>query len=332
MKDCPVCGKAGLADAIQACPQCNADLECFDLLDALHEEVAVPPPSMPSPTWTKELAELQASLASLRETLDRPQRGVRIGTYGVAALFVIVLGILILVLYRDLTSGRRFYERIAQLESVATLADATLNTEEPPELIAKMEGITQRLGTVEKRLSAVVVHQQAVGKRLSATREYLRKIAVRLLALQKGVSDLTASLPPSPGEATIASSPTHEDRFLYHLPGKDETLWSIAERYYGNGRFYPVLLEYNPGLGIYFDRGYGRIKILRDRQRAQEVLADVTLTQGNRTLFRYRVMEGDTWERLARRFFGHTDRAAELAALNPHTELTAGKRILIPLP
>ena len=38
MKDCPVCAKAGLADKLLECPQCNADLECFDLLDALHEE------------------------------------------------------------------------------------------------------------------------------------------------------------------------------------------------------------------------------------------------------------------------------------------------------
>jgi LysM domain len=38
---CPVCGKAGLPSDVVECPQCNADLEVFQLLEALQE---VPPP------------------------------------------------------------------------------------------------------------------------------------------------------------------------------------------------------------------------------------------------------------------------------------------------
>lgn len=37
MRDvCPVCNRAGLQVSALTCPQCNADLECFRLLDALH--------------------------------------------------------------------------------------------------------------------------------------------------------------------------------------------------------------------------------------------------------------------------------------------------------
>src|SRR2546427_11359055 len=40
--DCPVCGKTALADRLAQCPQCNADLECFRLLEALYEEQSTP--------------------------------------------------------------------------------------------------------------------------------------------------------------------------------------------------------------------------------------------------------------------------------------------------
>lgn len=46
MDVCPVCNRAGLHAFALTCPQCNADLECFRLLDALRggeagrEEVA----------------------------------------------------------------------------------------------------------------------------------------------------------------------------------------------------------------------------------------------------------------------------------------------------
>src|SRR3989442_10376876 len=40
--DCPVCGKTDLADHLAQCPQCNADLECFRLLEALYEEQSTP--------------------------------------------------------------------------------------------------------------------------------------------------------------------------------------------------------------------------------------------------------------------------------------------------
>lgn len=36
MVACPVCGRAGLNAFLRACPQCNADLECFQWLDLLH--------------------------------------------------------------------------------------------------------------------------------------------------------------------------------------------------------------------------------------------------------------------------------------------------------
>nr|VFK18947.1 MAG: hypothetical protein BECKLFY1418C_GA0070996_10517 [Candidatus Kentron sp. LFY] len=37
VRDCPVCKRPDLTEAMERCPQCGADLECFGLLDSLQE-------------------------------------------------------------------------------------------------------------------------------------------------------------------------------------------------------------------------------------------------------------------------------------------------------
>lgn len=37
MENCPVCGRSGLLPSLHECPQCHADLACFQWLDTLHD-------------------------------------------------------------------------------------------------------------------------------------------------------------------------------------------------------------------------------------------------------------------------------------------------------
>lgn len=82
MKACPVCGKVGLTGDEGACPQCNADLECFDLLDSLHEEVVTPKQYKTTSIETKDLAQMRASLRDLREAVGNLQASSRLRHYG----------------------------------------------------------------------------------------------------------------------------------------------------------------------------------------------------------------------------------------------------------
>jgi LysM repeat protein len=331
VKDCPVCGKVGLADDVQECPQCNADLECFELLESLHEEVARPEQSESGLAWKKELEDLRTTLS---KDLGNQQASAWMRSYGILALFVLVLGALILFLYRDLILEEHFNNVIFQLESRIGPVGRELKTTELSELNAKMETITQRLVAIENGLTAVsAAHQEAVGTgSFSAILEYQSKLSERLVCLEKEFYDIAQGRSPSPDENSVPVGTARDEVFLYHEPGKGETLWSIARRYYDSGRFYPVLLEYNPGLGIYFDRSYGRIKILKDRQRAKQVLDEVMTVRGNVTLIHYKVMKGDAWERISERFYGNTADVAKLLALNPGVGLAPGDRVFVPLP
>lgn len=332
MKTCPVCGKAGLVDEEGECAQCNADLECFDLLDSLHEEVVTPPQHKPDSEETKELAEMRTSLRGLREALDNLQTRSWWRRYGLSVLLLLVLSALILFLYREFTMEQRIYDQISQLKSLNRPLDAQRETRVRSELSASIEATTQRLVTMEQYLSDLSANQDTVIERFSTTLEQLSRISERLVSLGKKPSDLTVVGSSSTAANTVVIGTAHEDRFIYYKPRKGETLWSIAKRYYDNGYFYPVLLEYNPGLGIYFDQSYGRIKVLKDRQLAKQVLTGVRIVRGNRTFFRYRVVEGDTWERISERFFGHGRNGGELMALNPSADLIMGDRVLVPLP
>jgi LysM repeat protein len=332
MKDCPVCGKGGVADNARECAQCNADLECFDLLDSLHEEVVTLGRSEPGLACTKELENIRVSLNGIRETLERWHKSGWMRTYGMAALFASGIAALLLLLYRDFSDEHRLDGRISQLEARTSPVDVEAKTKELSGLIAKTEAITQRLDAMENGLSAVSANQEAVSGRFSVTLEELNKMSERLASLQEGFPALTAERSSSAAEPAVPSDLAPEDMFVYHEPRNGDTLWSIARRHYDNGRFYPVLLEHNPGLGIYFDPGYGRIKILKNRRLAEEVLADVIAVREGRTGFRYKVVEGDTWERISERFFGQVNKATELARLNSPVDLVPGQRVFVPLP
>jgi LysM repeat protein len=307
-------------------------LECFDLLDSLHEEVVTPKQYKTKSNETKDLAQMRASLRDLREAVGNLQTSSRLRHYGLSFLLLLALGALILFLYREFAVEPRLVNRIFQLESINRPLDAKPGTRVRSELNASMEAITQRLVAMEQKLSDLSTNQDTAIGHFSATLEQLSKISKRLDSLEEKRTDLTAGRSSSTAENTVATGTAHEDMFIYHDPVKGETLWSIAKRYYDSGHFYPVLFKYNPGLGIYFDQSYGRIKVLKDRRLAKQVLTEVRVVRGNRTLFRYTVVKGDTWERISERFFGHVHKVGELMALNPGVRLETGDSVLVPLP
>ena len=280
-----------------------------------------------------EPKDIRTSLNGVGKDLGNRQTRGWVHGYGIWALFVLVLCAVSLFLYRDLTLEEHFNNIIFRLEPRTGRVGGELNISELSELDAKLEAVTQRLVAIENRLTTVSAAQEAVGTgRFSAILEHLSKLSERLVLLEKGFYDNAQERSPSADENSVPGGTARDDAFLYHEPGKGETLWSIARRYYDSGRFYPVLLEYNPGLGIYFDRCYGRIKILKDRQRAKQVLDEVMTVRGNATLIQYKVMKGDTWERISERLYGNTAEVAKLLALNPGVGLAPGGRVFVPLP
>ncbi len=115
MKDCPVCKRPDLSDGLERCPQCNADLECFDLLDALQERPAAQAPLPPIPATVDERSaetgdrpgELHGSSAP--STPETPKTGWAAGS----ALVLLLL----LVPLTAFVGNRYIGERVDRLEN-----------------------------------------------------------------------------------------------------------------------------------------------------------------------------------------------------------------------
>ena len=120
-------------------------------------------------------------------------------------------------------------------------------------------------------------------------------------------------------------------KFRTYLTTEEDTLWRIAKRMYGSGYYFPVLMECNRSLNI-FDMEKGmRVRIFENNQLAERLYNEITCIEGNGVCYYYRVVEGDTFETVARKFSNQEGAAKRIMDLNSRGTLSPGMRIMIPL-
>jgi nucleoid-associated protein YgaU len=315
--NCPVCDKAGVDEDAIRCPQCDADLECFALLDALQE-------TAPEPTPQADWEEVKEAIDSLQEALGRgvaSRRTPRWGWLLLAAAAALAVPILVVQIP---TIGRRLAEPPAPVRE----PDAAIVALQA--VAGGVERLTKRLGAVEGRLDTLTAEQAKTFEQAAAGAERVAELARGRYKGTARPSAATKQVAPQPATSRVAAPDKKApELILYHRrPG--ETLWSIAKRYYGKGQLYPALIAQNPGVGIYHD-GDGVLRIFADPAEAVELYRRITPPGAEGRLFRYRVQPGDDWRELARRFLGRASRAPELIALNTTSELIPGEQVLIAL-
>jgi phage tail protein X len=368
MKECPICKRPDLADGLERCPQCNADLECFDLLDALQERSADQAPVLPKPLAVEERrGETGSRNGELHGSPVSSGPGTR--KMGLAAELALVL-LLVLVPFTALVGNHYLGERIDRLESRLAPAGnrAGPSPQEWPQLYGAVRTLNTRMEGVAQQLSGLTMQQanvaaEARGERskleavLSGMGERMARVEAQLAAfdqrqdagrkaLKETMTELAASFPPSaekshftpqpgarssPGRSSVTATPAQAPAFTDYRVAPAETLWRIARRFYGKGIYYPVLLEDNPGLAIHGPLAGRTIRIARQREHAQQTYQRLTFAEGGRTLFRYRAQANDSWRSLAYAFYGSERRAKELAELNGAQKPKAGQRVLVPL-
>jgi len=304
--DCPVCGKTDVADHLAQCPQCNADLECFRLLDALYEAQSTPGVDAEVVrSLSQRVEDIGPLLYRLQYSMHQLQRAVKRRT-AVLMLLIVILPLMIAVgAWLRYVRWNTPQERVEVRSSAALVA--ALTSERPQ----------------EKAL------REAVAKAVAGIEHVSQQVA----ALEQRVAEL-ASQPPAldTKDPSVAASAQGQPSFLYHEPRKNESLWLIAQKYYQQGMLYPAILETNPGLGIYFAPDYGQLRLPSNRQAAEAIVARVVFSKDAKRFFRYQVQAADTWQSIAERFYGRGDNAAWLQALNADAQPQPGTRVVVPLP
>lgn len=272
MITCPICRLENIPSSKEQCPQCDADLTCFKVLDSLPDEL----PGEPKPAASGFPAMVAA---------------------GVLLLALCVLGAFLFFRLQQLDAGLRDRELMLteSLKGLDTKLDLLARETAPGhgELISGSDGAG---------------HPRAAG-----TGPTTAKVIEEAPEAPGSASPETAHAVPEGGldsarEAGVAQGPSPPEFWTYYSNGRD-TLWFVSEKYYGSGRYYPVLLEHNPGLGIFGIQKGTPIKVLRDIHLVEEIYERIVVREGNKLYWSYKVVEGDTIESIVARFHGKAQRS-----------------------
>jgi nucleoid-associated protein YgaU len=377
MNVCPVCGLEGIPPERSQCPQCDADLTCFKILDSLPDEpVGRQAGSQKQLIWigsggllavvlvvlatvnlyrvrqiesrledretaiVESLANLDAKLQQLAVERSEPgqnssvtpalpseasgETGMRLRQHPMPE-----------ALPRQIQS-----DSPASTDAAATVPDAPgerVRGDETETGTAAGTGTSDQDGKAVELLpgESAIPHQGRIPEAVSAEPP---------LALDGKTHSLAATV-SGMGHADAASIPSREPGDGLHPEGRaqaesafwlyeahtGDTYWSISRMFYGAGHYYPVLMEHNPEIGL-FDVGAGvRMKILKDAGQAKGILRKIVKSEGNRLIWYYTVVAGDTLESIARKFYKTDEKVKRLLDLNPGLKLEPGERIRIEL-
>lgn len=163
---------------------------------------------------------------------------------------------------------------------------------------------------------------------LTETLVKIDRFTDRLMGLEQQVNTLWMARPqiPPKQERPTSQSTAEEPFFLYAIR-PNSRLWTIAQKFYGQGTHYALLLEHNPRLGILIGPQTGQIHILKEKAQGIALFNQFSFHDKGRTYYRYLVNTNDTWEQIAWKFYGDRNQTPQLRALNPGKELLPGERI-----
>lgn len=295
---CPVCGFDHIQQDKKQCPQCDADLTCFKVLDSL--------PNL-YPVASRKIQEPRKILFFITWILV----GL-VGVFSVLHLFGL----------RHVVSGIRQVETwFEKQENHAP--DPAIKLHE--HLVDLHKRLLDQLPTRQNEVAVVSGHDETAAA--SKPDIPFSKIPAEHYASGKLKKINTAGSEENPHNE---KGDDIAEFFIYHAHAKD-TLWTIAEKQYGSGEYYPVLLEHNPHISIY-DVGDGvRIKVLKDAKIAGKTFTRIIQKKGNKIYWDYMVRDGDTLKSVAGKFSRSELFTNQIIDLNPDIKLQPGNKITIVL-
>ncbi|MCI5124833.1 MAG: hypothetical protein D3925_10230 [Candidatus Electrothrix sp. AR5] len=92
-----------------------------------------------------------------------------------------------------------------------------------------------------------------------------------------------------------------ERTFLY-LVKETDTLWGLAERFYGDGKYYPVIMEQNPGLVISNIDDEESLRFFNERSVLKDIYKRRIEWQDGLVLWKHKVRVGETRKSIEHRF------------------------------
>jgi hypothetical protein len=120
-----------------------------------------------------------------------------------------------------------------------------------------------------------------------------------------------------------------EPGFWLYSATDEDTLWDIAKKYYGEGAYYPVLLEHNPHVGLYTVGTGVTLNILKNGENAAGIYKKIIIRKDGHFFWRYCVVSGDTLQSIVKKYYKKGRAKSDIPNLDKSTELKPGEKIWI---
>jgi len=271
---CPVCHFEHIPRDRDSCPQCDSDLVCFKLLDAL--------PDFPGDS----LADLpkDAQPAGQQESGPDTDKRAKSKAPGLPVVLVVIILLIIACLLGYTTHRFSAIQTLVQkLNTDMVLVQDTLH-KNPTTIIKTIEEGTRQMGYLKKCVEELVV----------ATKNH----EIRLTRI---IPEKTTAPEGEMGTLQTINKPEAPCFNTYRATDKD-TLWTIARDFYGSGIFYPVLMEHNPDISVYSISSRDTLRYLCDKTRVAGIYKAITGRKQKRPFWNYTVRSGETRKTIIKRY------------------------------
>ncbi|HKL82351.1 MAG TPA: LysM peptidoglycan-binding domain-containing protein [Desulfobacter sp.] len=272
---CPICGFSNIPEDQTTCPQCDADLVCFRLLEEGFPVPAVPGTDMPE---TEEAVE-QAAPSSPQNSTGAWRRGIWI-----CAAAMVILAIILI--------SWAATRRLAGLAGSVAALDARLG---------QVEGQVDRTHEVSKDIQSTAIR---IGNQLKILERRIERMDIRVEKVVEALISVQKKTPGDIDQKEMAGDiPAAPEPCMEEYQAKDtDTLWGIARDLLGSGIYYPVLMACNPDLNIFTINRRDRLKYPCDKTTVLSMYRQITAVKQNRRYWKYTVRPGDTPQSVADRY------------------------------
>ena len=317
---CPVCGFVQTEKDLDTCSQCDADLVCFRLLDTL----STPSQASESEHHHPPLPEHADDEAPGSWELGKGASGKKGAGKTVRKTWLLMIPALVLLM--ALVTGYAAHRFKTLTAAVQTLTDGLQKTRARGETLHRqMANITQFSQNAQDTLTQLNSRVEKAVEHLENRQLENRQLENRIESAKKEKEQTNKSMvlngikatdlkdsktgPTAPVNIPPETIPPAANPCLKTYQATDtDTLWTISQDLYGSGKYYPVLMAYNPNLDIFNLSSRHRIVHPCDKTTAAGIYRRITAVKHNRWFWKYHVRVGDTPQSIAKRFCSNQNR------------------------
>jgi hypothetical protein len=347
------------------CPQCDADLTCFQALDTLAEQQKLS---------AAEGLAVPAKMAG-KEGRASNRRAVLL----LLLLLVLLASIFfffslkakkrlhdlnqrVVALKTDLKRAERKSGHIEKVvcvlpasEKIGSVEEDTFEEDDP--LIYEEDKVKEKAkktsfniskssnlsesskggGTEKAVVASAAIKGEGAGQG-AAVSDSAESVPIVVAEVKFKKKELDRSSEDAPAKAekpqVVKPSPLlpeerwSERTFLYLIKETD-TLWDLAERFYGDGKYYPVIMEQNPGLVISNIHDEEILRLFNERTVLEDIYKRRIEWRDGLVLWKHKVGAGETRQSIERRFASPGSSGRVFYEKAPNIHLGATVRIIL---